>query len=401
MLDSAVYGQRRFRVGIDMHVVHGIFQGSRTHCLELFSRVVAGVPECDFFLLTDDPEQLLSFSDSFALPHVEILPMREKAAPVRLLWQLPAYVRQKSFDLLHTQYIVPPFASCPTAVTVHDILFESHPQYFEKPLVMRSRLLVPFSIRRSSAVFTVSEFSQRQICSQYSIPLSKVSMIPNGVDRARFYPGNYGLAEITALGLDSREYYLTVGRLEPRKNQAALLRAWALLEHPRPRLVLVGQRHFGYKEVFELICSLELERDVMVLENVTDVQIPAVYRNAKGFLYCSWAEGFGMPLLEAMASGIPVVSSNNTGLAEVCADAAIVVDPENPKEIRNAILAFENQPEFRHNLIRRGLVRAQEYSWERSAQTVRRVYLDHFQVPSSNETGERLQTSDGFSSSAK
>jgi glycosyltransferase involved in cell wall biosynthesis len=394
MRDSGGAEQRRFRVGIDMHVVHGIFQGSRTHCLELFSRVVACTPECDFVLLTRDPRQLVSFSHSFALPNVEICVMPERAAPVRLLWQLPTYIRQKRLSLLHTQYIVPPLASCATAVTVHDILFESHPQYFEKSLVMRSRLLVPFSIRRSAAVFTVSEFSRKHICNEYSIPFPKVNVIPNGVDATRFFPGQKGLEDVMALGLESGNYYLTVGRLEPRKNQAALLKAWALLESPRPRLVIVGQRHFGYSDVFDLIRTLGLEKDVSVLEQISDAQIPAVYRNAKGFMYCSWAEGFGMPLLEAMASGIPVVSSNNTGLAEVCADAAVAVNPSNPEEIRNAVLTFEKQPDFRNNLIQRGLMRAREYSWERSAQTVRSAYLNHFRIPRETENIESVQTSD-------
>jgi glycosyltransferase involved in cell wall biosynthesis len=154
--------------------------------------------------------------------------------------------------------------------------------------------------------------------------------------------------------------------------------------------VIVGQRHFGYSDVFDLIRTLGLEKDVSVLEQISDAQIPAVYRNAKGFLYCSWAEGFGMPLLEAMASGIPVVSSNNTGLAEVCADAAVAVNPSNPEEIRNAVLALERQPDFRNNLIQRGLTRAREYRWERSAQTVRRAYLDNFRIPCETDS---VQTS--------
>jgi glycosyltransferase involved in cell wall biosynthesis len=373
--------RERVRIGIDMHVVSGIFQGSRTHCLELFSRVVACTPECDFVLLTPDPRQLLFFSNSFALPNVEICQMPEKPAPLRLLWQLPNHVRQKGLSLLHMQYIVPLRASCATAVTVHDILFESHPQYFEKSLVMRSRLLVPYSIRRSAAVFTVSEFSRNQISKAYSTPPNKVNVIPNGVDATRFFPGRKGSEEVTARGLESGNYYLTVGRLEPRKNQGTLLKAWSLLQPPRPRLVIVGQRHFGYSDALALILTLGLEKDVVVLDQISDTLIPALYRNAKGFVYCSWAEGFGMPLLEAMASGIPVVSSDNTGLAEVCSGAAAKIDPRSPVEIRDAILALERRPDLRNDLSERGLKRSLEYTWERSAQVVRRVYLDHFEIP--------------------
>jgi glycosyltransferase involved in cell wall biosynthesis len=243
--------------------------------------------------------------------------------------------------------------------------------------VLRSHLLVPFSARRSTAVFTVSEFSRRQICETYSISADKVHSIPNGVDCSRFFAGNKGHEIVQAFGLESGSYFLTVGRLEPRKNHATLLRAWALLKAPRPRLVIVGQRHFQYNEVFELISALGLERDVIVLEEVSDKALPALYRHAKGFVYCSWAEGFGMPLLEAMASGIPVLSSASTALSEVCADAALLVDPSSPREIADAILALDQQADLRVGLVQRGFLRVKEFTWEKPAQTVRSVYLRH------------------------
>jgi glycosyltransferase involved in cell wall biosynthesis len=368
----------RPRIGIDLHVVDGIFQGSRTHCLELFSRVVALCPEFDFVLLAGQPKKLLSFSDHFALPHVTIRPMPEKPAPVRLLWQLPQIARSCRLSLLHTQYIAPPLPFCATAVTVHDILFESHPQYFERSFVMRSRLLVPFSVRRSAAIFAVSEFSRKQICETYSIPMKRVHTIPNGVDRVRFSPGNAGRDEVRALGLKSGNYFLSVGRLEPRKNHATLLRAWAQLPQPRPCLVIVGQRHFQYKEAFEVIHALHLESDVVLLEEVSDVQLPAVYRHAKGFIYCSWAEGFGMPVLEAMSSGVPVISSSNTALSEVCAAAALGIDPRNLNEIADAVRSVDQEAELRQDLIRRGFERAAQFTWDRSAQIVRNVYREYF-----------------------
>jgi glycosyltransferase involved in cell wall biosynthesis len=379
MIKSVSYQpNRRPRICIDMHVVDGIFQGSRTHCLELFSRVIALTPECDFVVLAGDPKKLSSFSESFLLPHVTLCTMLKRPAPVRLLLQLPHLVTSLGISLLHTQYITPPVSFCATAVTVHDILFESHPQLFERFFVSRSRLLVPLSIRRSAAVFTVSEFSSKQICSTYAFPAAKVHTIPNGVDRSRFFPGDVGLEFIMEHGLGQKSYFLTVGRLEPRKNHATLLRAWAQMNAPRPRLVIVGQRDFQYREVLELIETLGLQRDVRVLEDVSDTQIPAIYRHAKGFVYCSRAEGFGMPLLEAMASGIPVVSSANTALSEVCGDAALMVDPDSPTEIHDAVLALDQKPEEREELIRRGQLQADEFTWEKSAQTVREVYLRHF-----------------------
>lgn len=368
----------RPRIGIDLHVADGIFQGSRTHCLELFSRVISLTPDCDFVALVGDPRNLLSFSDSFSLPNVTLFPMPKRPAPFRVSWQLPQIVRRCGLALLHTQYIAPPILACPAAVTVHDILFETHPEYFEKSFIVRSRLLVPLSVRKSAFVFTVSEFSRGEICNAYSVSPTRVHTIPNGVDVSRFFPGSAGFETVRRLGFEAGSYFLTVGRLEPRKNHPALLRAWAQLRTPRPPLVIVGQRHFQYHEVFDLIRTLHLEDDVKVIENISDLDLPAVYRNAKAFVFTSWAEGFGMPLLEAMASGVPVVTCANTAQAEVSGDAAIHVDPDQPAEIANAISALAQDAGLRELLIRRGLTRAGEFTWEKAARTVRDVYRRHF-----------------------
>jgi len=376
MPNRAERDPKRRRIGIDLHVVDGIFQGSRSHCLELFSRVVALSPEFDFILLVGTPETLLSFSERFALPNVTIQRMPARPAPARLLWQLPHLAREYGLSLLHTQYVAPPLPFCTTAVTVHDVLFESHPQYFEKSFVARSRLLIPLSVRRSAAVFTVSEFSRKQICETYSIAPEKVHTIPNGVDRMRFFPGNEGQQEVQALGLQPGNFYLSVGRLEPRKNHATLLRAWAQLPRPRPRLAIVGQRHFMYRDALDIVRDMRLQGDVVMLEQVSDACLPAIYRHAKGFVYCSWAEGFGMPVLEAMASGIPVICSTNTALSEICADAALGIEPGNPSEIAAAVGSLDLQAGLRENLSRRGLRRAEDFNWDNSARIVRDVYLD-------------------------
>ncbi len=370
----------RPRIGLDLHVVDGIYQGSRTHCLELFSRVVAGTPECDFIVLAAEPQKLLDFNGRFNSPNVTLVAMRPAAAAVRLLWQLPHLVRQHRMDLLHTQYIAPPFSPCATAVTVHDILFESHPEYFDKLFVLRSRLLVRHSVRKSAKIFTVSDFSRRQISETFRISLDTIHTIHNGADGARFFPGSEGREVAENAGLEPGQYFLTVGRLEPRKNHANLLRAWARLAEPRPRLAIVGQRHFGYNEALDLIRTLRLESDVVVLEGISDGQLPAIYRNAKAFIYCSWAEGFGMPVLEAMASGIPVISSATTALPEICADAALLVSPENVNEIGDAIRELDQKAGVRQKLILRGLGRVENFDWKKSADIVRKVYLEYFGV---------------------
>ena len=367
----------RPRIGLDLHVVDGIYQGSRTHCLELFSRVTAITKECDFVLFCAEPQKLIKL-DRFGCSNAYPVVLPSASPAKRLLWQLARLTKQHRIDLLHTQYITPPFSPCPTAVTVHDILFNSHPQYFDKLFVMRSNTLVPRSVRKSVQVFTVSEFSRRQISDVFGIDAEKVHTIPNAVDGLRFSPGEQGRPLVASVGLEPGRYFLTVGRLEPRKNHKNILRAWAKLPQPRPHLAIVGQRHFGYADVLNLIPDLRLERDVTFLENVSDVQLPAVLRNARGFIYCSWAEGFGMPVLEAMASGIPVICSNTTALSEICSDAALLVPPEDTEAISDAIRQVHTNENLREVLIERGLRRVGDFSWDHSAAILRESYLKYF-----------------------
>lgn len=384
---------RRPRIGIDLHVVDGIYQGSRTHCLELFSRVVAATPECEFVLFLGQPSNLLEFSVNFSLPNVRIVSMPHAPAIWRLVRQLPHLARREQLDLLHTQYITPPFSGCRTAVTIHDLLFESHPQYFDKLFVARSRLLVRRAVRRSAEVFTVSEFSRNQIALTYGVSLDRIHTIFNGVDQARFFPGERGSEAIRKAGLSPGEYFLTVGRLEPRKNHANIIRAWARLPIPRPRLAIVGAKHFGYDEIFQLRHTIGVTDEVIFFNDISDEDLPSYFRNAKAFIYCSWAEGFGMPILEAMASGVPVISSANTALREVCGDAALLVDPADVSAIRDAIHSLDSQPDLRDDLIRRGLERIWHYTWIRAANSVRKVYLDCLGINSSAEATYRATSS--------
>ena len=365
-------------IGLDLHVVDGIFQGSRTHCLELFSRVVKRSPEFQFVVLADKPQAVLDFSAAFAAENVKLVRMRHSSPTKRLLWQLPQLARAGHFDLLHTQYIIPPFAPCATAVTVHDILFESHPQFFGPAFVLRSRLLIRHSCLKSAMVFTVSKFSRNQIAETYGVAPLEVHTIYNGVDTSRFFPGGGDGEGVQALGLVPGGYILTVGRLEPRKNHVALLRAYAKLNRPRPKLVIVGQRHFGFDDVLRVMSELRLQDDVVHLDALPDALLPAVYRNALFFVYPTWAEGFGMPVLEAMASGTPVIVSQNTALPEIAGDAGVYIHPEDPGGLRDAMQKLLLDRELRLQLRERGLQRANVFNWDQSAECIRQSYLRHF-----------------------
>lgn len=368
----------RPRVGVDLHVLEGIHQGSRTHCFELFSRVTGLTPEIDYFFFVDTKRWDAANAAVFSRANAQVVHMPHANPFVRLVVELPRLVRRHGIDLLHTQYICPPAVSCANAVTIHDILFEEYGRYFSPFLRLRSKLLFRISARRARMVFTVSEYSRKQLHLRYGIDSDAISTIPNGADLTRFFSGPDGAELVAALGLSPGEYLLTVGRLEPRKNHPGLLRAYAQLPTPRPRLLIVGQRDFGYRHIFDLTRQLQLEQDVQFLETADNALLAALYRHCKAFLYPTFAEGFGLPVVEAMASGAPVITSNSTALPEIAGDAALLVDPSSSTEIRDALQRILDQPALREHLTARGLERAGHFSWEPPARTLAGAYRSFF-----------------------
>lgn len=368
----------RPRIGVDLHTLEGLHQGTRTHCLELFPRVITRLPEIDFVFFVDIARWSDSYVQAFTTPNARIVNMPHSNPIARLSIHLPALTKRHSIDLLHTQYICPPIAFAKTAVTIHDILFEDYPQYFKPIMRLRSHFLFQLSALKSDLIFTVSDYSKSQLATRYHLPTKRLATIYNGANIGRFFPGNNGREQVEKLGLVAGEYLLSVGRLEPRKNHLGLLRAVALLEGPRPKLVIVGQRDFWFEEIFSLCKQLRLQDDVVFLEAVEDGLLASLYRNAKLCIYVSFAEGFGMPIIEAMASGTPVITSDTTSLPEISGGAAILVDPHSPESIRRALETVLTNDKLATEMKARGLERTKLFSWDSSADILANEYYSYF-----------------------
>jgi glycosyltransferase involved in cell wall biosynthesis len=313
-------------------------------------------------------------SEQFAAGNVELIYMPKASALVRLLWLLPRLHKRFRLDILHTQYVIPLWPGNGYAVTIHDILFERFPKYFTRLFVLRSRILMRWSARRADMVFTVSEYSKGELSLRYGLSEAGIGILPNAVDVTRFYPGRDGEHHITRRGLSSRGFILSVGRIEPRKNHARLIMAYGRMSGPPPPLVIVGQRDFRYGEFERALKSLPLTHKVHVLSDVGDEELPAFYRHALAFVYPSFAEGFGMPPLEALASGTPVVTSSTTAIPEVIADAGLLIDPTDEAALTAALARVCADTQLRELLISKGLKRASRFSWHQSAQVLGRAY---------------------------
>jgi glycosyltransferase involved in cell wall biosynthesis len=367
----------KIKVGVDLHVVDGKFQGTRTHVLELFSNLVMISPDIEFYFFLNKPESLLDLSYAFSAKNVKLVRMNESNSLKRLQWDLPRLIRRFGLDSIHTQYMLPRSANCKRIVTIHDILFETHPQFFTPLFVARSKLLMRFAAKSADHVFTVSEFCRSEISRLYHVPRDNISVILNGVAYDRFAISSANDDEVLrSRGLRPGGYLLSVGRLEPRKNQDGLLRAYAMLGPDAPHLVLVGQRDFRFNDVFRTIDELGLGPRVRVIEDVTDQELPALYRRAMLFVYPSFAEGFGMPVIEAMAAGAPVITSNTTALHEVVGDhGAVLIDPANVSELSLALAKIIDDTALRDRLRAHGYARARLFNWREAATKVRDQYL--------------------------
>lgn len=359
---------RRHRIGIDFHTWDGIFQGSRSHILGVYREAIVQAPDLDFVFFLHGVDSLRQAYPEFSRPNVTLVKVGHWPSVLRLLVQLPLMAMRHRIDILHTQYRVPPWVPCKTACTIHDLLCESHPQFFSPSFVAQSRVTFRMSARRADALFSVSDYSKSEIVSRYGVPADGVSVTFNGVDATRFHPGDAGADLVRALGLEPGGYIITVGRLEPRKNQANLIRAWGLLGPDAPTLVVVGQPDFSFDDIFK--AQQEVPRKAVMLDKVSDEQLPALLRHARLFAYPAFAEGFGMPVIEALASGVPVVTSNTTSLPEVSGGAAILIDPASVGSIRDGLQQGLGSEAQRQGMIERGLAQAGRYAWAGSARVL-------------------------------
>jgi glycosyltransferase involved in cell wall biosynthesis len=308
------------RFGIDAHVLTGKHQGSRTVLFELLGQIARKDAENTYLIYSYDPDETRRM---FPVPNFEHRPIPVRSPVLRLLFFWPwARVRDR-IDVLLTQYNGPPLYPGRQAIFVHDILFETHPAYFPLAMRWRLKLLTRWSARLAARVFVVSAFSRDEVMARYRLPAGKVTLVRNGFNATRVVQN-----ASAPPSLQSGRYILCVGRLEPRKNVDLLVRAYRRIvtqpDRSDLKLVLVGRGDFSHQDT---VRAIEATAGVIHIQDMDAAALSAAYRHASVFAYPTLAEGFGLPLLEAIAHGVPVVSSNTTALPETGGDLARYFDP--------------------------------------------------------------------------
>jgi glycosyltransferase involved in cell wall biosynthesis len=320
------------------------------------------------------------------LPGLEWLPARTVGLGYKP-WRMAVWLGQlgrvgldrllPGAELFHaTEHLLPPLRSIPTVLTVHDLIFRHLPMH-HKPL-NRSYLNVtmPLYCRRATHVIAVSECTRRDLIAAYDLPEDKVTVVHEAAaPRFRPQPPEAVAAVRSRYGLPDR-YLLFVGTIEPRKNLACLLAVFETIhaEGLSDGLVIVGRRGWLYDDFFARIDRSPVRDAVLFPGYVADDDLPAVYAGSQGLVFPSLYEGFGLPVLEAMACGTPVVASNASSLPEIGGDAALYADPLDVESMTDAVRRLQCDTERREHLRARGLERAAKFSWGRAAARTRGVY---------------------------
>jgi len=311
-------------------------------------------------------------------------PLIEGAGNYSVLEQvaIPFDLRRAKVDLFHApHYVVSPLTACPTVVTIHDCIHLRFPQYLpNRTAAVYARFFMATAARRARRILTVSQASKEDILHFLKVPASKVEVIHNALDeRLAAPPTEDEIARVRDRFLVNAPFILYAGNIKPHKNVDRLIEAFAIVRSrggENIKLLIIGDEISKYPNLRRLVHRFQLHKHVRFLGFVPDATLAALYRLATVFVFPSLYEGFGLPPLEAMASGAPVITSNVSSLPEVVGDAALLIDPMNATAIADAIVRVVSDAELRAELTRRGFERVKTFSWARSVQRTREVYAE-------------------------
>lgn len=293
-----------------------------------------------------------------------------------ILWMqivLPIKLKKNNVDILFCPtFLGPIFSHCPTIVTILDMSFIRYPQTLDRLFLFYVKILLPLIKKRANVILTISEFSKMEIIKLLKVPKEKIKVIYGGCDeKFNVISDEVGINKVKNKYKLSQKFILNVGTLEPRKNITSLIAAFnelkkkQLIDH---KLVLCGPKGWHYKDIFKKIKELKLENEIIFLGFIPEEDLPFLYNVAQVFVYPSLYEGFGLPVLEAMSCGCPVITSNVSSLPEIVGNSAILVDSLNTEELEQAILKVIKNKDLRKDLIKKGIERSKMFSWEKAAE---------------------------------
>ena len=362
------------RIAIDARTVLQAKTGDRTYTLGLL-RGLARVPSrYEFDVLLDAPDEnglIKSTIESSPRFAIHVLPARNGRTWSALA--LPRWAWENRPVLVHVQYLAPGPLPCPFVTTIHDVVWRALPRTFPAKDRAIMNLAMPLSARRACRILTESRSSKNEIARALRVNPDKISVTTIGLDDRFRSPVAAGqIAELRVkYDLGDAPYVLSVGVLQPRKNVARLVKAFGRIKRANPtwpqQLVIVGKAGWGDE-------MPDKNPDVRFIGYVADDELPALYAGAQVFAYPSLYEGFGLPIIEAMAAGAPVLTSNRASMPEVAGDAAVKIDPYQTQSIRDGLELLLRDADLRDELSQRGRNWTQHFTVEAQARGVLEAY---------------------------
>ncbi len=364
------------RIAIDAHSVGTQLGGNESYATNLIESLAAIDSVNNYTIFVTKREAVARFSNRW--PNFQVRSTLPHTPLIRIPLTLSAELRRNPVDVLHVQFTSPPFAPCPVVVSIHDLSFEHLPQTFKWRSRKQLRITVRRSAREASQVIALSQYVKQDLVASYKLSPEKVTVI--GLAAPRHFAPVQNAEEVQRVrqtyGITG-EYILNLGAIQPRKNLERLLSAYAQLRKrmpDSPKLVLAGKRAWLYDETLRAVPELGLSDSVVLTGYVPEHDLPALYSGALFFVYPSYFEGFGLPPLEAMKCGTPVIVGNLTSLPEVVADAGLLIDPFDSEALASAMETLVNDSDLRAKLRVKGLERAKHFDWQETARQTLAVY---------------------------
>ena len=363
------------RFAVDAHAIGRHLTGNEVYVRSLLNGFAALDRESEFitYLSMDDAESWVP--SRFPVRRIAGNPF------VRLGCDFALKLRRDCPELLHVQYTAPLACPVPVVVSVHDVSFLEHPGFFPFYRAQQLRLTVQRTIRKAARILTVSAFSRDAIARAYRLDPERIAMVHNAAA-----PWFHQVRREAALAQAQERFgvaapfILSVGDLQPRKNHAGLIEAFSRLVGAQPhlphQLVLAGKETWFARRVHEKARHSGIGDRIRFLGFVSDDDLLQLYNACDLFSFPSFYEGFGLPVLEAMACGAAVCCSNTSAIPEVADGAALLFDPRNADEMARAMLDLIQLPELRSRMQRLGQQRASQFSWQKTAQETLGVYYD-------------------------
>jgi glycosyltransferase involved in cell wall biosynthesis len=365
------------RIGIDARTISEK-GGCRTYVLNLIKNLLKVDKENKYIIFYNKSEHLGTFKET------EEYLVRPGQKYFQLIYDhlsMPLAVRKYKLDLIHTPKSATSFFyPIKNVVTILDVIPLLYPETERFPNRLYWKIQIPVAIKKADIIITISRSAKKDICQMFNVSENKIKVVYLCYNE-RMKPIDASdriLKKVKEKYHLPDKFILFVGTIQPRKNLDKLFRAYALLKNGNKinnsKLVICGRFGWFYKPLLNLLNELKIKKDIKFLNFIPDSELPYIYSLAELFVYPSQYEGFGLPVLEAMACGVPVITSNSSSLPEVAGNSAIKIDPRDTQGLSDSIRQVLFNEKIKNTLVKRGLEQAKKFSWGKCAKETLKIY---------------------------